>query len=217
MSYSIESLTYPTTMLLSMTNVTKWEHYMKNKLTAYPDMGQAIRTKTPYVLTKPTLDDLFEDSEVRMYNYLPNDLTTLTDSSRNDFIKAKVAYKKEDKDRRDEEAKVCHLILSSLSDESQMLLRSVDAFNKAVDDNDSYAMYTIAKDEHSRSSSFAVASSCFGSLMSITKDGSFSKLVQDLSDRRREFTAIFDKKETGFVPTDAIWVMILMKMKSSCS
>ena len=44
MSYSTESLTYPTTMLLSMTNVTKWEHYMKNKLTAYPDMGQAKPT-----------------------------------------------------------------------------------------------------------------------------------------------------------------------------
>jgi hypothetical protein len=136
--------------------------------------------------------------------------TRLTDASLTNFLKAQAAFKKDDKDRRDEEAKVCRLILSSLSDEAQMLLRSVDAFNKAVDDNDSYAMYTIAKDEHSRSSSFAVASSCFGSLMSITKDGSFSKLIQDLPDRRREFTAIFDKKETGFVPTDAIWVVILM-------
>lgn len=55
--------------------------------------------------------------EWRMYNYQPNDPTTLTDSSRNDFIKVKVALKKEVKDRRDEEVKVCHLILSSLSDE----------------------------------------------------------------------------------------------------
>lgn len=40
----------------------------------------------------------------------------------------------------------------------------------------------IAKDEHSRFSTFAVAQSCFGSLMSITKDGSFSKLIQDLEE-----------------------------------
>jgi hypothetical protein len=31
---------------------------------------------------------------------------------------------------------VCHLILSSLSEEAQMHLRSVGAFTKAVDDND---------------------------------------------------------------------------------
>jgi len=29
-----------------MTNVTNWEHQIKNKLTAFPDIGQAIRTKT---------------------------------------------------------------------------------------------------------------------------------------------------------------------------
>ena len=40
---------------------------MKNKLTAYPDLGQAIRNKTPYVLIKPV-------------NHKVNDSTTLTDA-----------------------------------------------------------------------------------------------------------------------------------------
>ena len=84
---------------------------MKNKLTAFPDIGQAIRNKTPYVLTKPTINDLIEDSDVRMYNYQANDPTTLTDSSLTNFLKAKAAFKNEDKNSRDEEAKVCHLIL----------------------------------------------------------------------------------------------------------
>ena len=117
-------------MLLSINNVTNWEHHMKNKLTAFPDIGLAIRNKTPYVLTKPTINDLIEDSNVRMYNYQANDPTTLTDSSLTNFLKAKAAFKNEDKDRRDEEAKVCHLILSSLSDEAQMHFRSVVAFTK---------------------------------------------------------------------------------------
>ena len=68
-------------MLLSINNVSNWEYYMKNKLTAFPGIGQAIRNKTPYVLTKPTFNDLIEDSDVRMCNYQANDPTTLTDSS----------------------------------------------------------------------------------------------------------------------------------------
>ena len=115
MSYSMESSTYPTTMLLSMNNVTNWEHNMKNMLTAFPDVGQAIRNKTPYVLIKPTINDLIEDSDIRKYNHQANDPTTLTDASLTNFLKAQAAFKKDDKDRRDEEAKVCRLILSSLS------------------------------------------------------------------------------------------------------
>ena len=108
------------------------------------------------------------------------------------FLKAKAAFKNEDKDRRDEEAKVCHLILSSLSDEAQMHFRSVVAFTKASVDNDSYAMFTIAKDEHSRSSSFAVAQSTFQQLLNIKKTGTFVALIHDLTDHRRKFCAIFD-------------------------
>ena len=69
------------------------------------------------------------------------------------LIPASPTSKKDDKERRDEEAKVCHLILSSLSEEARMQLRFFPAFKKAVDDSDSYAMYTIAKEEHSRASS----------------------------------------------------------------
>jgi len=65
-----------------------------------------------------------------------------------------------------------------------MHLRSVGAFTKAIDDNDSYALFTIAKDEHFRSSSFAVVLHIFQQVMTIKKDGSFSKLIQDLTDHR---------------------------------
>jgi len=60
-----------------------------------------------------------------MYNYQANDPTTLTDSSLTNFLKAKAAFKNEDKNRRDEEAKVYHIILSFLSNKAQMHLRSV--------------------------------------------------------------------------------------------
>ena len=139
----MESSPYPVPMLISISNVSNWEYYMKNKLTAFPDIGQAIRNKTPYVLTKPIINSLIEDSDDRMYNYQANDPTTLTDSSLINFLKAKAVFKNEDMDRRDEEAKVCHLIISSLSGEAQMHLRSVVAFTKATDDNETYAMFTI--------------------------------------------------------------------------
>ena len=46
--------------------------------------------------------------------------------------------------------------------------------------------------------------------MTIKKDGSFSKLIQDLTDHRLTFSAVFDPNATGSVPIDHIWVMILM-------
>jgi hypothetical protein len=141
-----------------------------------PDQKQAIRTKIPYVLARPTIDDLIEDTNIRMYNLQADNPTSLTESSLNSFLKAKSNFEKREQRRREEEAKVCHLILSSLSEEAQMHLRSVDAFPKAVDDNDSFAMFSIAKNVHSRSSSFAVALHIFQQLK---KDGSFSKLIQE--------------------------------------
>jgi hypothetical protein len=101
---------------------------------AFPDVGQTIRNKIPFVLIKPTINDLFEDTNVRMYNLQADDPTVLTDSSLANFLKAHATFKKDDKDRRDKEAKVCHLILSSLSEEARMHLRSVPAFKKAVDE-----------------------------------------------------------------------------------
>ena len=62
-------------------HLTNWEHYLDDKLTAFPNVGQAIRNKTPFVLTKPTIDDLFEDTNVRMYNLQVDDPTALTDPS----------------------------------------------------------------------------------------------------------------------------------------
>jgi hypothetical protein len=75
-------------------------------------------------------------------------------------------------------------------------------------------MFTIAKEEHSRSSSFAVAQSIFQQLLSVKMDGTFSKLVHDLTNHRRKFDAVFDKAATGTVRTDDIWVMILMNLLS---
>jgi hypothetical protein len=45
-------------------------------------------------------------------------------------------------------------------------------------------------------------------------DGTFSKLVHDLTDHCRKFDAVFDKATTGIVRTDDIWVMILMNALS---
>ena len=209
MSHSNESSTYPTNMLLSISNVSNWDHNLKMKLTAYPDIGSAIRKGTAINLVKPTIHDLIEDSDLRMYN-LPPDGATLTESSLNNYVKTKSTYEKRDQHRRDEEAKVCHLILSSLSEEAHMHLRTVEAFNKATNDNDSFAMYTIAKDQHARSTSFAVAQSTFRNLLNITKTGSFAQLIHDLEDEKRKFGAIFDRDNTGTVEINDIWVMVLV-------
>ena len=144
-----------------------------------------------------------------MYNLQP-DGTTLTESSLNNYVKAKSTFEKRDQHRRDEEAKVCHLILSSLSEEAHMHLHNVEAFNKATNDNDSFAMYTIAKDQHARSTSFAVAQSTFRNLLNITKTGSFAQLIHDLEDEKRKFGAIFDRDNTGTVEINDIWVMVLV-------
>jgi len=210
MSYSIESTTYPANMLLSINNVSNWDHHLKMKLTAFLDVGSAIRKGTPFILPQPTMADLIGDSTVRKSNFQPENPTALTESSLNNFLKATSTFEKRDQHRREEEAKVCHLVLSSLSDEAHMHLCSVEAFNKAADDNDSYAMYMIAKDEHSRSSSFAVAQSLFQQLLVIKKTGTFAQIIHDLADHRRKFCAIFDPKATGTVPIDDIWVMLHM-------
>jgi hypothetical protein len=94
---------FPPAMHLTSNNVANWEYYLDDKLTAFPDVGQAIRNKSPFVLTKPTINDLFEDTNVRMYNLQVDDPTALTDSSLSNFLKANAAFKKDDKERRDEE------------------------------------------------------------------------------------------------------------------
>jgi hypothetical protein len=80
-----------------------------------------------------------------MYSYR-EDSTNLDSESRKDFLSACTTYEKKEDRRNEEEAKICALITSSFSEEAKMLLRS----NKTADDNDSFAMYTIAKAAHTR-------------------------------------------------------------------
>ena len=103
--------TYPPTKLLTLTNVTPWNIYLLELLFAYPDMGVAIRSGTPFQLIKPTIDDLFEDTVTRMYTY-KRDGITLTTDSRKDFLYATKDYAKLEKGRKDEETKVCASIKS---------------------------------------------------------------------------------------------------------
>ena len=105
--------TYPSTKLLTLTNVTPRNIYLIELLFAYP-ARIAIRSSTPFELIKPTIDDLFEDTVTRMYTY-KRDGITLTTDSRKDFLSATKDYAKLEKGRKDEEAKVCALIVSSFS------------------------------------------------------------------------------------------------------
>jgi hypothetical protein len=57
-----------------------------------------------------------------------------------------------DKARRDEEAKLCAFLKSSFS-KAEMTLRSTPAYVIADIDNDSFAMYKIARDSHACSTS----------------------------------------------------------------
>ncbi len=76
MSYPTES--FPPAFHLTSNNLTNWEHYLDDKLTAYKDVGQAIRNKSPFLLPKPSIDNLFEETNVRMYNLRVENPTTLT-------------------------------------------------------------------------------------------------------------------------------------------
>jgi hypothetical protein len=127
-----------------------------------------------------------------MYSFLPTDLTTLDPPSLLDFRSAVKTFDKLERLRRDEEAKVCHLLISSFSEEAKMLLRSVPAFVAAFNDNDSFAMYRIAKESHTCASSFAVAQSTFHQLLSIKKTGTFAALTDTLLNHRRTFADIFE-------------------------
>jgi hypothetical protein len=109
-------------------------------------MGKAIRKGIPHEAIKPTVDDLFADG-ARMYSYR-EDSTNLDNESRKDFLSACTTYEKKEDRRNEEEAKICALITSSFSEEAKMLLRSNKTYVLAADDNDSFAMYTIAKAAH---------------------------------------------------------------------
>ena len=80
------SESYDATKLLNNLNITNWDHHLREKLSAYPIMGKAIRKGIPYEVIKPTVDDIFEDG-ARMYSYR-EDSTNLDNESRKDFLSA---------------------------------------------------------------------------------------------------------------------------------
>jgi len=49
------------TKLLSNLNVTNWDHYLREELSAFPIMGKAIRKGVQFLPIPPTHDDLFPD------------------------------------------------------------------------------------------------------------------------------------------------------------
>ncbi len=82
----MESSAFPVAMHLTSNNVTNWEHYMNDKLTADKDVVQAIRNKMPFVLLKPTIDDLIEETNVRATGRRPDrpcDTTTMMECTEN--------------------------------------------------------------------------------------------------------------------------------------
>jgi len=101
-----------------------------------------------------------------MYTY-KRDSITLTTDSRKDFLYATKDYAKLEKGRKDEEAKVCALIVSSFSEEAKMQLRTNTAYIQAANDSNSFQMYTLAKAAHTRATSFAVAQHSFLQLLSL--------------------------------------------------
>ena len=91
-----------------------------------------------------------------------------------------------------------------------MLLRSNKTYVLAADDNDSFAMYTIAKAAHTRVTSFAVAQHAFENLFKITMTDTFAAYSDALSNARLTFDAIFDPKATGTMPIDNIFTMMIV-------
>ena len=104
---------YDSSKLLNNLNVAKWDHHLREKLSAYPIMGKAIRKGIPFKATKPTVDDLFEDGG-RMYTHRVNSIN-LDSESRKDFLSACIMFEKTEVRRNEEEAKICALITSSFN------------------------------------------------------------------------------------------------------
>jgi hypothetical protein len=129
---------------LSIANVTQWNIYILELLFAYPNMGVAIRSGTPYTIELPTVDDLFPNTRIRMYSYR-TDGVTLDNESRKDFVNATNIYSKLEAKRKEEEAKVCALLTSSYSEEAKIQLRTNRPYIEAANNNDSFLMFTIAR------------------------------------------------------------------------
>ena len=63
------STNYPASKLLSVHNVTNWDHYVLERMSSYPSLGTAIRKGVPFVLTPPTEDDVYPGTNRKMYQF----------------------------------------------------------------------------------------------------------------------------------------------------
>jgi len=66
-----DSSAYPSDKKLSLHNVSVWDHHVHEVISAYSDMGTAIRRNIPFVLRRPSTEDLFPGTLFRMYNLAP--------------------------------------------------------------------------------------------------------------------------------------------------
>ena len=205
----LQSSTYPSNKLLSISNVTPWIIYLLELLFAFPDLGVAIRSGIPFELSEPTIDDLFKGTNTKKYGF-KRDGVTLTNESRKDFLNSMNLYSKLEARRKDEEAKVCALITSSFSEEAKMQLRTNEAYIKASNSNDSFKMFTIAKAAHTRATSFAVAQHSFLQLLKLKMTNSFTDYVDKLLAQKDAFVAIFDPEGTGVMAIENILTMVLV-------
>ena len=148
---SIESHEQPTSYLSpklrSIHNMNNWELYILEKHSICPDVGQAIRRGVPFDPARPTTNDLFPGTALRMYSFLPTDLTTLDPPSLLDFRSAVKTFDKLERLRREE---VCHLLISSFSEDAKMLLRPIPSDQSSPVHQDLSKSHAIYRDGKSQ-------------------------------------------------------------------
>ena len=200
---------YPASKLLSIHNVTIWQHYVFKILSAYPRVGTAIRSGIPFVIQKPSLNDFYPNSMIKIYPTTGPDLAADA-ISHAELQKAMLHYEKLDQARIDEEAKVCAFLKLSFSEEAEMTLRAIPAFSEADLTNDSYQIYKLALDAYSCSTSFAVAQRVLLDIFQVRKTGSYAAYSDEILSLRRSFDALLDPKATGVVDIDDIFTIALV-------
>jgi hypothetical protein len=212
--------TYPEDMKLSLHNVASWDNYVQKVISAYADMGTAIRKNIPFVLHRPTTEDLFPETDVRMYHFIPSALNdgeveltprTLESSSHAAFSAAMVLFMKMDKSRRDEEARLCTFLKTSFSLDVEMTLRSTPEYVDADIANDSFNMYRIARDSHACATSFYVAQRACIQLFQLKMEGSFASYSDTILNLRRTWNSLFDKAGKGVIKIDDLFLIAFVQ------
>jgi hypothetical protein len=204
------STNYPASKLLSVHNVTNWDHYVLERMSSYPSLGTAIRKGVPFVLTPPTEDDVYPGTNRKMYQFTADGDSAVDAASHAAFRSANMYHAKQDQARKDEEGKLCTFLKSSFSEEAKMTLRSTPAYLVADIDNDSFAMYTIARDSHACATSFAVAQRACMDIFQIQMTTTYAAYSDDLLSRRQTFNALFDPKGKGTVTIDDLFTIALV-------